>query len=253
MQLTTALSLANSYAPNTEQLGQLSDILCPDFINQCLQTSGVATVRKRRIPLDMAVWSVIAMSLYRQEPLWSIVSKAQLALPGKRALVAPSAIVQARQRLGEQAVKEVFVQSQKLWNEEAQHPTWAGLKLLAVDGVVWRTPDSDENRDTFQAPSNQNSEGAFPQVRMVCQMEVTSHMLIASAFDSYKTNEMVLAEQLIDTTPDNSLTLFDRGFFSLVPFPFSFEWLVHHKPGEVCSGLCLHQTTIQWMLSLYCA
>ncbi|QOD68570.1 DUF924 domain-containing protein [Vibrio navarrensis] len=40
---------------------------------------------------------------------------------------------------------------------------------------------------------------------------------------------------------------------NLVPFPFSFEWLVHHKPGEVCSGLCLHQTTIQWMLSLYCA
>lgn len=215
MQLTTALSLANGYAPNTEQLGQLSDILCQDFINQCLETSGVATVRKRRIPLDMAVWSVIAMSLYRQEPLWSIVSKAQLVLPGKRALVAPSAIVQARQRLGEQAVKEVFVQSQKLWNEEAQHPTWAGLKLLAVDGVVWRTPDSDENRDTFKAPSNQNSEGAFPQVRMVCQMEVTSHMLIASAFDSYKTNEMVLAEQLIDTTPDNSLTMFDRGFFSL--------------------------------------
>ncbi|WP_039438135.1 hypothetical protein, partial [Vibrio navarrensis] len=29
----------------------------------------------------------------------------------------------------------------------------------------------------------------------------------------------------------------------LVPFPFSFEWLVHHKPGEVYSGLCLHQTT----------
>lgn len=27
---------------------------------------------------------------------------------------------------------------------------------------------------------------------------------------------------------------------NLVPFPFSFEWLIHHKPGEVCSGLCLH-------------
>jgi hypothetical protein len=26
----------------------------------------------------------------------------------------------------------------------------------------------------------------------------------------------------------------------LVPCPFSFEWLIHHKPGEVCSGLCLH-------------
>lgn len=215
MQLTTALTLANGYAPNTDQLGKLSDILCPNFINQCLETSGVATIRKRRIPLDMAVWTVIAMSLYRQEPLWSIVSKAQLMLPGRKSLVAPSAIVQARQRLGDKAVREVFHQSQKLWNQEADHPTWSGLKLLGVDGVVWRTPDTDENREEFKSPSNQNGDGAFPQVRMVCQMELTSHMLIASAFDSYKTNEMVLAEKLIETTPDHSLTLFDRGFYSL--------------------------------------
>ncbi|MCU8147180.1 IS4-like element ISVvu2 family transposase [Vibrio vulnificus] len=215
MQLTTALTLANCYAPNTEQLGKLSDILCPDFINQCLEASGVATIRKRRIPLDMAVWAVVAMSLYRQEPLWSIVSKAQLMLPGKRSLVAPSAIVQARQRLGADAMKEVFHQSQSLWNETAGHPTWCGLKLLAVDGVVWRTPDTKENRDAFQSASNQNGEGSFPQVRMVCQMELTSHMLVASAFASYKTNEMILAEQLIETTPDYSLTMFDRGFYSL--------------------------------------
>ena len=51
MQPTTALAMANGYAPNTEQLGQLSDILCPNFINQCLEATGVATVRKRRIPL----------------------------------------------------------------------------------------------------------------------------------------------------------------------------------------------------------
>lgn len=215
MQLTTALSLANGYAPNTEDLGKLSDILCSDFINQCLETSGVATVRKRRIPLDMAVWAVIAMSMYRQEPVWSIVSKAQLMLPGKKALVAPSAVVQARQRLGADAVREVFHQSQKMWHEKAEHPTWSGLTLLGVDGVVWRTPDTEDNRNTFKAPSNQNGEGTFPQVRMVCQMELTSHLLVASAFDSYKTNEMVLAEKLIDTTPDHSLTLFDRGFYSL--------------------------------------
>src|SRR5690606_41511473 len=97
MQLTTALSLANGYAPNTEDLGKLSDILCPDFISQCLETSGVVTIRKRRLPLELAVWAVIAMSMYRQEPVWSIVSKAQLMLPGKKPLVAPSAVVQARQ------------------------------------------------------------------------------------------------------------------------------------------------------------
>lgn len=155
------------------------------------------------------------MSLYRQEPVWSIVSKAQLMLPGKKPLVAPSAVVQARQRLGADAVKEVFHRSQQMWHQQAEHPTWSGLKLLGVDGVVWRTPDTSENRERYKAPSNQNGDGSFPQVRMVCQMELSSHMMIASAFDSYKTNEMVLAERLIETTPDNSLTMFDRGFYSL--------------------------------------
>jgi IS4 transposase len=46
-------------------------------------------------------------------------------------------------------------------------------------------------------------------------MELSSHLITGSAFDSYAVNEMVLAEQLIETTPDNSLTMFDKGFYSL--------------------------------------
>lgn len=226
VQLTTALSLANGYAPNTEDLGKLSDILCLDFISQCLETSGVATIRKRRLPLEQAVWAVIAMSMYRQEPIWSIVSKAQLMLPGKKPLVAPSAVVQARQRLGVEAVKEVFSQSQQVWNRDAEHPSWCGLTLLGVDGVVWRTPDTEENRKAFTYAKNQGGEFGYPQVRMVCQMELTSHMLIASAFDDTKVNEMRLAEELIETTPDHSLTLFDRGFYSL---GLLHRW---HQTGE---------------------
>ena len=50
---------------------------------------------------------------------------------------------------------------------------------------------------------------------MVCQMELSSHLILNSAFDDYNVNEMKLAEQLIDTAPNNSLTLFDKGFYSL--------------------------------------
>jgi hypothetical protein len=46
-------------------------------------------------------------------------------------------------------------------------------------------------------------------------MELTSHLLTQSAFDSVDVSEMKLTESLIKTTPDNSLTLFDRGFYSL--------------------------------------
>ena len=50
---------------------------------------------------------------------------------------------------------------------------------------------------------------------MVYQMELTSHLLTAASFDSVLTSEMNLAADLIETTPDHSLTLFDKGFYSL--------------------------------------
>ncbi len=50
---------------------------------------------------------------------------------------------------------------------------------------------------------------------MLCQMELTSHLLTQAVMESCAVNEMVLAEQLIERTPDHSLTLFDKGFYSL--------------------------------------
>ncbi|MCS3835194.1 hypothetical protein HNP10_004006, partial [Aeromonas veronii] len=58
-------------------------------------------------------------------------------------------------------------------------------------------------------------ETAYPQVRMLCQMELTSHLFTQAVMESCAVNEMVLAEQLIERTPDHSLTLFDKGFYSL--------------------------------------
>lgn len=82
--------------------------------------------------------------------------------------------------------------------------------LLGVDGVVWRTEDTPDNAEAFTPLKNIQ----YPQVRMVCQMELSSHLITASAFDDYAVNEMILAEKLIDSTPDHCLTLFDRGFYS---------------------------------------
>lgn len=239
MQLTKALSLANSFVPDSESLGKLSDILLPDFIDQCLQEAGVATIRKRRLPLDMVIWAVLGMAFYREESVWDITSNMQLMLPGKRPLVAPSAVVQARQRLGSEAVRHVFNRTAQMWNTEANHPTWNGLTLLGVDGVMWRAPDTADNRKVFEPRSNNHTETSLPQIRMVCQMELTSHLLLSSAFDSTGVSEMVLAEQLISTTPDHSLTLFDKGFYSLgllhqwASTGSERHWLLPLKKGTV--------------------
>lgn len=49
-----------------------------------------------------------------------------------------------------------------------------GLTLLGVESVVWRTPDTPENRLAFSSTKNLYGHTRFPQVRMVCQMELTS-------------------------------------------------------------------------------
>ncbi|MBQ4769853.1 IS4 family transposase, partial [Pectobacterium versatile] len=52
--------------------------------------------------------------------------------------------------------------------------------------------------------------------RMVCQMEVTSHLLTGTAFSSVSAiSEVDLAAQLAEQTPEHTLTLMDKGFYAL--------------------------------------
>lgn len=215
MQLQQALNTAFNASTQFCSFEQLSSFLDPTIIDEAFAEAGVATVRKRRLPLEAVMWTVVGMSLFRQESVWNIATKMDIALPGKNPLVAPSAMVQARQRLGVDAVKSVFMKMAAQWYLSQPFETCNGLNLLAVDGVVWRTTDTPENREKYGSASTQHGDTSFPQIRMVCHMELTSHQLINSVFDKYKSNEMVLAEQLIDKTPNHSLTLFDKGYYSL--------------------------------------
>ena len=213
MFLRQALNQVHNFSP--EQLSGLSDLLSPELIEQCLQESGVATIRKRRLPMEMMVWSVLGMSLYRHLSMDKVVSQLDILLPGKKPFVAPSAVIQARQRLGSDVMEAVFNHTQRLWHRKTPHPNWHGLTLHAVDGVVWRTPDTKSNDEHFSRTSNKTTISEYPQVRMVCHMELTSHLLNGASFDSVSKSEVDLTLPLIEYSPSNSLTIFDRGFYAL--------------------------------------
>lgn len=213
MFLSQALDRLHAFSP--EQFSSLADVLSPELISQCLEQTGTVTLRRRRLPMEMMIWSLVGMALFRHIPMSQIVNQLDILLPGNRPFVAPSAVVQARQRLGEAAVQQVFQQTQALWHGAIPQSDWCGLRLLGVDGVVWRVPDSEDNQAVFARTANAQAESIYPQVRMVCQMELTSHLLTAAAFESVAVSEMVLSAQLIEQTPDHSLTLFDKGFYSL--------------------------------------
>jgi putative transposase len=215
MHIGQALDLVSRYDPLRNPMTSLGDFLDPELISRCLAESGTVTLRKRRLPLEMMVWCVVGMALERKEPLHQIVNRLDIMLPGDRPFVAPSAVIQARQRLGSEAVRQVFLQTAQLWHSATTHPHWCGLTLLAVDGVVWRTQDTPENDEAFPRQTYAGQPGLYPQVKMVCQMELTSHLLTAAAFGTMKESEYTLAEQLIGQTADNTLTLLDKGYYSL--------------------------------------
>lgn len=177
MLIGQALDLVSRYDSLRNPLTSLGDYLDPELISRCLAESGTVTLRKRRLPLEMMVWCIVGMALERKEPLHQIVNRLDIMLPGNRPFVAPSAVIQARQRLGSEAVRRVFTKTAQLWHNATLHPHWCGLTLLAIDGVFWRTPDTPENDAAFPRQTHAENPALYPQVKMVCQMELTSHLL----------------------------------------------------------------------------
>ena len=93
-----ASSLASTAAvPRPEKFGAFAKHLPHEWIEQALQATGSATVRKRRLPAEQVVWLVLGMALFRDRSIVEIVDKLDLALPGVgEAPIAPSAVPQAR-------------------------------------------------------------------------------------------------------------------------------------------------------------
>jgi|RhiMetStandDraft_4_1073278.scaffolds.fasta_scaffold00186_10 hypothetical protein len=131
MRLARALELTHNFVSTPDSLKGLDSLLDPFLVEQALDQAGVATLRKRCLPLELMLWCVISMVFFRRMSAWDLVSRVNIMLPGQqRPLVAPSAVVQARQRLGSEASRHVLDLTQKSWYEAAGHPTWAGLRLL---------------------------------------------------------------------------------------------------------------------------
>lgn len=175
-------------------LDKLTGLLDSGILNQAYKEAGVATVRKRKLPLNAVMWSVIGMSIFLKESAWDIASRLDISLPSKSKFVAPSALVQARQRLGYEAVMHIFRGLAARSFKGNTFEKWHALNLLAVDGLMYRTQDNEQNRKTFGSSKHTYGENSYPQIRICCLMELSSHLILASEFDAHRVGELTLAE-----------------------------------------------------------
>lgn len=225
---TEALEFTSEFTPKAWP--NLTKHLDPAWVEEALLSTGTATIRRRRLPAERTVWLMLGMAVMRDLPVSAVARQLDIALPapdGSRT-VAPSALSQARARLGPDPMEWLFVRTAEEWaHRSANASRWQGLALYAVDGTTLRVADSVENRSHFGGQDSGRHEGGrderqsgYPLMRLVVVMALRSHLLAAATFGPFAVDERRYAESLWKTIPDHSLVLIDRHYLQanvLVP------------------------------------
>ena len=215
MRFHESLATVAEFSPR--QFEDIRRNIDPQWILQALQAMGTATVRRRRLPAEQVVWLVIGMALMRNRSINDVAAKLDLALPGFSTTVVPSALADARARLGDDPMEWLFETCAEHWaHASASNHRWRGLGLYGVDGSSLRVPDSSENAEHFGYSNSCRGESGYPLVRLASLMALRSHLLAAVSFGPYRPGEYTYAANLWPSVPDDSLTIVDKNFFSAV-------------------------------------
>jgi len=122
------------------------------WIEEALFCTQKASVRRRRLPAEQAVWLIIMMGLMRNCSIKEVCGSLDIALQTNPDEVydhvAPSVLTDCRKRLGESPMSYLFSTTCAAWHKSIiakKHSI--DLTLLAVDGTTFRAQDTPENRE----------------------------------------------------------------------------------------------------------
>src|SRR5215475_2559028 len=126
MGLRAAL-VETASVPRPETFKNFCRSVPAEWIDAALAATGTATLRRRRLPAEQAVWLVLGIGLFRDRPIEEVVDHLELALPGK-APVARSSLPAARRRIGDAPLEWLFEHCSAKWAlESAEKHAWKGL------------------------------------------------------------------------------------------------------------------------------
>lgn len=212
MTLCTPVLLAGTLLPEPTT-SSLAQHLKAEWIEEVLEATGAATLRKRRLPAEQVVWLVVGMALMRNRSIAEVASKLDIALPaGGRPLAATSALVGARQRLGAAPLKYLFERMAEAWCRPSSTTMWHGLQLFAIDGTTLRVPDTAENAAYFGRHRSgvRATEAGYPTVRMVILLATHERLVRTAQFAPCDVGELTVAREVLASAPTNSVVILDR-------------------------------------------
>ena len=169
----------------------------PAWIEEALDATNKASVRRRKLPMDQVLWLVLGMALFRDRSIVDVVDHLDLVIK-KKSKLAKSAVTKARYRLGQQPVQWLFSRVVKEWIDSTGADDYRGRSVWGLDGSCLRVPDSDENFEHFGKPGGPegSNDAGYPQARIVTLMNLKNRLLKDINIGSYNTSEHALASSL---------------------------------------------------------
>ena len=210
--LATAMQ---EFQAHPQSIDKFCESLRPELIEEALEATGTASIRRRKLPADQVVWLVVGMSMYTNGSIRQTLDRLNLTINGK---VVPSSISDARKKLGPKPISYLFDKLAKSWTKKDEASCWRGLQLFGIDGTVLCVPDSDDNYTYFGKPGSPQGEAAYPQTRIVATMDLGLRLLHSARIGTLAQGENTLAKDIFDGLPTDSLCLMDRGFMSFAHF-----------------------------------
>jgi len=163
----------------------------------------------------MTLVCVLAGCLFPSGGYDQVLARA-FAIPGLRfwpwPVPAASALSQARERLGEHAVRRLSETGAEAGDAElGLSALWHGLEVTAIDGT---TLELDRN-DVLACEFGSSSEAGRPLLRIVGHVRVASRRWIAAETGTCHQGENELADGLPGSLRGGMVNLADRGFPSM--------------------------------------
>ncbi|MEO3807354.1 IS4 family transposase, partial [Nonomuraea sp. B1E8] len=208
----TLVVASGAFAPG--HLGELTQLLPFEMVDEALRQTGRVQRRIRDLPSRVAVYLVLAGALFPELGWQQVWQRLTAGLSGL-SIASPTgaAMAQARRRLTAAPIRWLL---ELLRGPAAGIATpgtrWHGMLVCAIDGTVMSVPDSLANLTVYPKQRGNHGGAGYPALRLLTLLACGTRTLLDAVVAPASTGETTLAPRLLGSLHHGMIVLLDRNF-----------------------------------------
>lgn len=209
---TTATVASGVFAPG--HLGELTQHLPFEMVDEALAATGSTQRRTRLLPARVVVYLLLAGCLFAElgyRQVWHKLTCGLVGLPV--AYPSDNALWQARARLGVAPLRWLFdLLRGPAAAAAASGVYWCGLLVCAIDGTTMTVPDGPRNLAAYTKQAGNHGGSGYPLLRLVGLVACGTRTIIDAVFGPVSIGEQAYTRRLARSLHAGMIVLADRNF-----------------------------------------